>query len=80
MLLIMSYWTKLIMMLGKLQRAHLTLRGHFAPTFLVGINMPRAHLFFIYALTPWNDINVGNQKEAHKKQTLIDSPEKVGYG
>ena len=36
------------MMLGKLQRAHPTLRGHFAPAYLVGSNMLRAYLFFIY--------------------------------
>ena len=35
-------------MLGKLQRAHPTLRGHFAPAYLVGSNMLRAYLFFIY--------------------------------
>ena len=44
----MSYLAKLIMMLGKLQRAHPTLRGHFAPAYLVGSNMLRAYLFFIY--------------------------------
>ena len=37
------------MMLGKLQRAHSILRGHFAPAYLVGSNMLRANLFFIYA-------------------------------
>ena len=36
------------MMLGKLQRAHPTLRGHFATAYLVGNNMLRAYLFFIY--------------------------------
>ena len=36
------------MMLGKLQRAHPTLRGHFPPAYLVGSNMLRAYLFFIY--------------------------------
>ena len=36
------------MMLGKLQRAHPTLHGHFAPAYLVGSNMLRAYLFFIY--------------------------------
>ena len=36
------------MMLGKLQIAHPTLRGHFAPTYLVGSNMLRAYQFFIY--------------------------------
>ena len=35
------------MMLRKLQRAHPTLRGHFAPAYLAGSNM--AYLFFIYA-------------------------------
>ena len=48
----MSYRTKLFMMLGKLQRAHPTSRGHFAPAYLVGSNKLRAYLFFIYALTP----------------------------
>ena len=40
------------MMLGKLQRAHPTLRGHFAPAYLVGSNMLRAYLFFIYGYIP----------------------------
>ena len=36
------------MMLGKLQRAHHTLHGHFAPAYLGGSNKLRAYLFFIY--------------------------------
>ena len=36
------------MMFGKLQRAHHTLRGHFAPAYLVGSNKLRAYLFSIY--------------------------------
>ena len=44
----MSYWTKLFMMLGKLQRAYHTLRGHFAPSYLGGSFKLRAYLFFIY--------------------------------
>ena len=39
-------------MLGKLQRANPTLRGHFAPAYLVGSNMLRAYLFFIYGYDP----------------------------
>ena len=39
------------MMLGKLQRAHPTLCGHFALAYLVGSNMLRAYLFFSYGLT-----------------------------
>ena len=35
------------MMLGKLQRAHHTLHGHFAPAYLVGNIKLRAYLFFI---------------------------------
>ena len=38
------------MMLEKLQRAHPTLRGHFAPAYLVGSNMLRAYPLFIYGL------------------------------
>ena len=38
----------LFMMLGKLQRAHHTLRGHFAPAYVGGCNKLRAYLFFIY--------------------------------
>ena len=38
-------------MLGKLQRAHPTLRGHFATAYLVGSNKLRAYLFFIYDQT-----------------------------
>ena len=37
-------------MLGKLQRAHPNLRGHFAPAYLAGSNMLRAYLFFIYGV------------------------------
>ena len=37
-------------MLGKLQRALPTLHGHFAPAYLVGSNMLKAYLFFIYDL------------------------------
>ena len=41
------------MLLGKLQRAHPTLRGHFAPACLVGSNMLRAYVYFVYGfLTP----------------------------
>ena len=43
-------------MLGKLQRAHPTLRGHFAPAYLVGSNMLRAYLFFIYGLASTLDL------------------------
>ena len=39
-------------MLEKLQRAHPTWRGHFAPAYLVGSNMLRAYLFFIYGCEP----------------------------
>ena len=46
----MSYRTNLFMILGKLQRAHPTLRGHFAPAYLAGSNMLRAYLFFIYGV------------------------------
>ena len=38
------------MKLGKLQTAHHTLRGHFAPAYLGGSIKPRAYLFFIYDL------------------------------
>ena len=38
-------------MLGKLQRAHHTLHGHFAPAYLLGSNKLRAYLFFIYEFT-----------------------------
>ena len=40
------------MMLGKLQKAHPTLLGHFAPAYLAGSNMLRAYLFFIYGNSP----------------------------
>ena len=36
------------MKLGKLQRAHHTLRGHFDPAYLSGSIKHRAYLFFIY--------------------------------
>ena len=36
------------MILGKLQRAHPTLLGHFAPTYLAGNDKLRAYLFFVY--------------------------------
>ena len=38
------------MMLGKLKRAHPTLRGHFASAYLVRSNMLMVYLFFIYDL------------------------------
>ena len=38
------------MMFEKLQRAHPTLCGHFAPANLVGIDKLRAYLFLIYGL------------------------------
>ena len=44
------------MMLGKLHRAHPTLRGHFALAYLVGSNMLRAYLFFIYGPSPFTVI------------------------
>ena len=51
MLLIKSYWTNLFSMLVKSQRAHPTLRGHFAPAYLVGgKKLNRAYLFFIYGI------------------------------
>ena len=43
---------KIIYDVGKLQRAQPTLRGHFASAYLVGSNMLRAYLFFIYAYNP----------------------------
>ena len=45
------------MMLGKLQRAHPTLNGHFAPAYLVGNNMHRAFLFFIYGPKTFTFLN-----------------------
>ena len=39
-------------MLGKLQRAHQTLGGHFAPTYLGGSNKLRAYQFFFYVFIP----------------------------
>ena len=39
-------------MFGMLQRAHPTLRCHFAPAYLVGSNMLWAYLFFIYGINP----------------------------
>ena len=41
-------FNKIIYDVGKLLRAHRTLRGHFAPTFLGGSSKFRAYLFFIY--------------------------------
>ena len=41
---------KIIYDVGKLQRAHPNLRGHFASAYLVGSNMLRAYIFFIYDL------------------------------
>ena len=46
-------------MLGKLQRAHPILRCHFAPPYLVGSNMLRAYLFFIYGFNFLPYISVG---------------------
>ena len=44
------------MIFGKLQRAHPTLQGHFAPAYLVGSNMLRAYLFFIYVPAPFTSL------------------------
>ena len=46
-------------MFGKSQRAHPTLHGHFAPAYLVGSNMLRAYLFFIYAAYVYTQEKVG---------------------
>ena len=43
------------MKLGKLQRAHHTLRGLFAPAYLGGSNKLRAYLFFIYDGTSYTE-------------------------
>ena len=40
----MRYGTKLFVIWGKLQRAHLTKSGHFATAYLGGINKLRASL------------------------------------
>ena len=50
---------KIIHDVGKLQRAHPTLRGHFASAYLVGSNMRRAYLFFIYGLDSMLNLLVG---------------------
>ena len=59
---------KIIYDVGKLQRAHPTLRGHFASAYLVRSNMLRAYLFFIYGF------NIGGYSENHRghvKQNLL---------
>ena len=43
--------------MGKLQRAHPTLRCHFAFAYLVGSNIVRAYLFFIYGNNKLPDLN-----------------------
>ena len=61
------------MMLGKLQRAHPTLHGHFAPAYLVESNMLRAYLFFIYgAHLVNNDKNV--YKIIYNLMKVTESP------
>ena len=45
----MSFSTKLFMMLGKLQRAHPTLRGHFVPAYLIESDKLRE--YHIYSLS-----------------------------
>ena len=62
------------MMLGKLQRAHPTLRGHFAPAYLVGNNILRAYLFYIYE--PDTKLSTSYQ-EFHGK--IASWRERVGY-
>ena len=59
----MSYRTKLFMMSENIQRAHPTLRGHFAPAYLVGSDMLRAYLFLIYAYPPAHRLFEGVSKE-----------------
>ena len=53
MLLIMSYWTKLFLIWGKLRRAHPTKSGHFAPAYLGGSDELRASLEFLYVIAPF---------------------------
>ena len=44
----MSYWTNLFVIWRKLQRAHPTESGHFAPAYLGGRNKLRVSLQFVY--------------------------------
>ena len=55
------------MMLGKLQRAHPTLHGHFVPAYFVGTNLLRAYLFFIY----------GTNSQNSKPQSIVLIPTKI---
>ena len=57
------------MVFRKLQRAHPTLCGYFAPGYLVGSNMLRAYLFFIYGTTPKPYVKL--RKMTSKVQNLI---------
>ena len=61
------------MMLGKLQRAHPTLRGHLAPAYIVGSNMLRAYQLFIYASNTRNKNDFGIQMSEVKISTTIYS-------
>ena len=47
-LLIISYWTKLFLIWGKLQRAHPTKSGNFARSYLRGSTKLRKSLEFLY--------------------------------
>ena len=49
---------KIIYDVGKLKRAHPTLRGHFDSAYLVGRNMLRAYLFFIYGFTIYTTFHI----------------------
>ena len=68
----MSYRTKSFMMLRKLQRAHPTSCGHFAHAYLVGSNMLRAYLFFIYGLYQLNAICTGSYPEQRPQADPVD--------
>ena len=64
------------MMLGKLQRAHPTLCGHFAPAYLVGSNMLRAYLLFIYG---YCSLQLYNSAATHGKSIPSSSRNQANF-
>ena len=51
---------KIIYDVGKVTKSPSTLRGHFAPAYLLGSNMLRAYLFFIYECSKESSSNLIN--------------------
>ena len=66
-------------MLGKLQRAHPTMRGHFALAYLVGSEKLRAYLFFIYGLVAQPKCSMFNVGGISSMAIILFSPVPLAF-